>query len=85
MLQQEHAISEVPIKCCRSKFDIRASHGLACRIVESGCVQDSGDELAAFVYVWCPEFENMLDMVPWDFESFMEKDFQTYWAAEVDF
>ena len=47
-------------------------------------MQDSGDELPAFAYVWSPEFENMLEKVPWDLDYFMENDFKAYWAAEVD-
>ena len=47
-------------------------------------LQVSGNLLTAFVYVWAPEFVNMLDPVPWDFETFMHNDFRTYWAAELE-
>lgn len=40
--------------------------------------------MTAYVYVWSPDYEHMLDLEPWDFESFMQNDFNTYWAAEVD-
>lgn len=68
----------------KSKYDCRSSHALHSEQLILFSVQESGDQLAAFVYVWSPEFENMLDMVPWDFASFMEKDFQSYCAAEFD-
>eukprot|EP00892_Ulva_mutabilis_P012450 jgi/Ulvmu1/9578/UM054_0008.1 len=46
--------------------------------------QASGDQARAFVYVWAPQFESMLDPVPWDFDFFMKNDFSTYWAAELE-
>jgi hypothetical protein len=47
-------------------------------------LQEDGGEATAFVYVWQEKYRNMLEEVPWDFDSFMKHDFESYWQEEME-
>jgi hypothetical protein len=46
-------------------------------------VQEDNQDEDAFVYVWAPQYRNMLEEVPWDFDNFMKNDFEAYWKEEL--
>ena len=47
-------------------------------------MQEDGAELPVFAYVWGDQYRHLLTGQPWSFDSFLQKDFATYWKVELE-